>query len=137
MTLVSYHDELPSVIEYLSLRDSVKFSPRSVEAAAKGLPGSLYTVTARKDGRAVGMARIVGDGGCSFLVVDVIVIPELQGQGIGSELMNRLSSWMDGNVPPGGMVILAADEPGRRLYQRHGFHYSAPESLGMKKHYPV
>jgi hypothetical protein len=46
MTLVSYHDELPSVIEYLSLRDSVKFSPRSVEAAAKGLPGSLYSVIA-------------------------------------------------------------------------------------------
>ncbi len=122
MTLVSYHDELPSVIEYLSLRDSVKFSPRSVEAAAKGLPGSLYTVTARKDGRAVGMARIVGDGGCSFLVVDVIVIPEL---------MNRLNSWMVVNVPPGGMVILTADEPGRKFYERHGFSYSAAESLGM------
>jgi GNAT superfamily N-acetyltransferase len=128
MTLVSYHDELPTVIEYLSLRDSVNFSPRSVEAAAKGLPGSLYSVTARKDGRAVGMARIV---------VDVIVIPELQGQGIGSELMNRLSSWMEVNVPPGGMVILTADEPGRKLYERHGFHYSAPESPGMKKYYPV
>jgi hypothetical protein len=77
MTFVSYHDELPTVIEYLGLRDSVKFSPRSVEAAAKGLPGSLYTVTARKDGRAMGMARIVGDGGYSFFVVDIIVIPEL------------------------------------------------------------
>ena len=122
MTLVSYHDELPSVIEYLSLRESVKFSPRSVEAATKGLPGSLYSVTARRDGRAVGMARIVGDGGCSFLVVDVIVIPEL---------MNRLNSWMVVNVPPGGMVILTADEPGRKLYERHGFSYSAAESLGM------
>jgi hypothetical protein len=74
------------------------------------------------------MARIVGDGGCSFLVVDVIVIPEL---------MIRLSSWMEVNVPPGGMVILTADEPGRKLYERHGFRYSAPESPGMKKHYPV
>ena len=103
MTPVRYHDELPTVVEYLGLRERVNFSPRSVEAAAKGLPGSLYTVTAQEDGRAVGMARIVGDGGCSFLVVDVIVIPEL---------MNRLSSWMEVNVPPGGMVILTADEEG-------------------------
>lgn len=137
MTGVSIQDEVPSVDEYLRLRNGVNFSPRSIEAAATGLPGSLYAVTARRDGRAVGMARIVGDGGCSFLIVDVIVEPELQGQGIGSELMNRLSSWLDANVPPGGMVILMADEPGRKLYERHGFRYSAPESLGMKKHYPL
>lgn len=137
MTDLNFHDEVPSVDEYLRLRECVNFSPRSVEAAEKGLPGSLYSVTARRKGRAVGMARIVGDGGCSFLIVDVIVEPELQGQGIGSELMNRITAWTDTHVPPGGMVILTADEPGRKLYERHGFIYSAPESLGMKKHYPV
>lgn len=137
MSHVSFQDAVPTVDEYLCLRTAVNFSPRSMEAAAKGLPGSLYAVTARKAGKAVGMARIVGDGGCSFLIVDVIVEPELQGQGIGSELMNRVSAWLDANVPPGGMVILTADEPGRKLYERHGFCYSAPESPGMKKHYPV
>lgn len=137
MSDVSYQDKVPTVEEYLRLRNSVNFSPRSIEAAEKGLPGSLYCVTARRAGRAVGMARIVGDGGCSFLLVDVIVEPEEQGRGIGSELMNRISSWLDANVPPGGMVLLTADEPGRKLYERHGFRYSAPESPGMKKHYPV
>ena len=137
MTQVSYHNQPPSIDEYLSLRDSVNFSPRSAEAAVRGLPGSLYAVTARLNGRAVGMARIVGDGGCSFLVVDILVEPGLQGRGIGSVLMDRLTSWMDINVPPGGMVTLIAEEPGRKLYEKHGFHYTAPESLGMKKQYPV
>ena len=91
-----------------------------------GLPGSLFAVCARKDGQAVGMARIVGDGGCSFLIVDVIVIPECQGRGIGTELMRRLGIWMDSNIPPGGMVILTADGPGRKLYERMGFTYTAP-----------
>ncbi len=66
-----------------------------------------------------------------------MVEPGLQGRGIGSVLMDRLTSWMDINVPPGGMVTLIAEEPGRKLYEKHGFHYTAPESLGMKKQYPV
>lgn len=134
---IVYEEKPPEPAEYLRLRDSVGFSPRSLQAARRGLPGSLFALTARAEGKAVGMLRLVGDGGCSFLIVDVIVHPDLQRRGIGRQMLERLNFWMDDNVPPGGMVSLLADEPGRMLYEKLGFRYTAPESLGMKKHYPV
>jgi len=134
---IVYEEQAPEPEEYLHLRDSVGFSPRSLDAARRGLPRSIFALTARIRGRAVGMLRLVGDGGCSFLIVDVIVHPDLQRRGIGRQMLERLNSWMDDNVPPGGMVSLLADEPGRALYEKLGFRYTAPESLGMKKHYPV
>ncbi len=130
----TYVNSPPEVPEYLELRRSVGFSPRSEEAARRGLPGSLWAITVRaRDGRAVGMARVVGDGGCSYLVVDVIVSPDVQRRGIGSELMRRLDSWIDREVPDGAMISLLADAPGRKLYEHHGFAYTAPESLAMKR----
>ena len=123
----------PSVDEYTRLRESVGFAARSPEAAGKGLAGGLFTVTVRDGEAAVGMARVVGDGGCSFLVVDVIVLPEYQRRGIGRRMMEMLDSWMVSNIPPGGMVSLLGDAPGRRLYEEFGFNYTYPESVGMKR----
>lgn len=137
MNRISYQDRPPEPEEYLALRRAVGFSPRSMEAVLKGLGNSNWALTAREDGQVVGMARMVGDGGCSFLVVDVIVLPEWQGRGIGSEMMRRLDKWCEANIPPGGMVSMLADKPGRKLYERHWFRYTAPESLGMKKFIPM
>ena len=128
-----YQQEPPTVDEYLALREAVKFSPRSRQAAETGLPGSSWAITAREGGKAVGMARLVGDGGCSFLVVDVIVHPEYQGRGIGTEMMRQMDEWIDSNLPDGAMISLLADEPGRRLYERLGYRFTAPESLAMKR----
>ena len=131
---LTYSESTPDVAEYLELRQSVDFSPRTEEAARRGLPGSLWAITVRDhDGRLIGMARVVGDGGCSYLVVDVIVHPEFQGQGIGSEMMRRMDAWIDRAVPRGAMISLLADVPGRKLYERHGFEYAAPDSVGMKR----
>lgn len=130
----TYTESPPGIREYQELRRSVNFSPRSEESAGRGLPGSCWVVTVRTGtGRAVGMARMVGDGGCSFLVVDVIVHPDFQGRGIGSEMMRRLDAWIEAHVPDGAMISMLADEPGRRLYERHGFRYTAPESVAMKR----
>src|SRR6266403_353967 len=50
-------------------------SPKTAEAAAAGLPNTLFAVLVRKDGRVVGMGRLVGDGGLFFQVVDIAVEP--------------------------------------------------------------
>lgn len=44
-----------------------------------------------------------------------------------TELLHRI----DQLAPPGAYVSLIADEPGRRLYERHGFVPTAPSSIGM------
>ena len=47
---------------YLELRQSVNFRKLTRDQAKKGLSNSMYTLVAFKDGKAVGMGRIVGDG---------------------------------------------------------------------------
>jgi GNAT superfamily N-acetyltransferase len=47
-------------------------------------------VTARREGKLIGMARGITDRGTTFFVCDVLVQPEHQRKGIGRELMRRL-----------------------------------------------
>lgn len=51
--------------------------------ARDALSRSLYSVTAVDGYRIVGMARLTGDG-VYDLIVDVVVMPQYQGKGIGS-----------------------------------------------------
>ncbi len=137
MEEITYQEIVPGVEEYLALREAVDFSVRSPESARLGLPGSAWAVTARNTaGEAVGMARLVGDGGLAYVVADVIVLPEYQKMGIGSEMMRRLDDWADTHLPATAMVCLLADEPGRKLYERQGYAFTAPHSLGMKRFVP-
>ena len=66
--------EVPSSEDYRQLRISAGMSPKS-EAAAAGLPNSLFGVVVRHEGRVVGMGRLIGDGGLFFQVVDIAVAP--------------------------------------------------------------
>jgi GrpB-like predicted nucleotidyltransferase (UPF0157 family) len=51
---------------------------------------SWYRIGVYQEGRLVGMGRVISDGVLHALLVDVIVAPELQGQGIGQGIMERL-----------------------------------------------
>ena len=41
-------------------------SPKTREAAEKGLPNALFTVTLYDKERLIGMGRVIGDGGTVF-----------------------------------------------------------------------
>ena len=53
--------------------------------------------------------------------------------GLGDAIMTALLARIDDVAPPGAWVTLLADPPGRRLYERHGFVPTAPESVGMAR----
>ncbi|WP_216843089.1 hypothetical protein [Granulicella sp. S190] len=61
----------PSSDDYRRLRIAAGLSPKSAEAAAAGLPNTIYAVVVRNDGVVVGMGRIIGDGGLFFQIVDI------------------------------------------------------------------
>ena len=77
------------------------------------------------------MGRVIGDGGWYFHVVDMAVLPDHQRRGLGSAVLTHLLEQIRARAPKGAFVSLLADPPGRRLYARHGFAESAPDSVGM------
>lgn len=123
-------DELPTVKEFIALREAAEMASRSVEAVERGLPNSVFGVTVVDDtGEVVGMARIIGDGGSVYQIGDMAVHPDHQRQGLGSRMMERLMAYLENNAPEGAYVNLMADVEG--FYEQFGFEYTAPASHGM------
>ncbi|GGO04680.1 GNAT family N-acetyltransferase [Saccharibacillus kuerlensis] len=123
--------ETPQPEEYIALRVAAGMSARTLEAARTGLPNSLFAVTLREQGRLVGMGRVLGDGGCAYLISDIVVHPSLQRRGLARRIMTEIERYLDDNVPPGSFVSLIADTPADALYRHFGFIDTAPASIGM------
>ncbi len=128
---VTLLEGLPSADEYRSLREICGLSPKTAEAAARGLPNSLYCALLRDGERLVAMGRVIGDGGCNFEVVDVAVHPDYQRRGLGGQIMQAVSAWLTDNAPTSAYVSLIADHHSPALYSKYGFKPTAPVSIGM------
>lgn len=78
--------------EIMALYNSVGWSnytnkPVMLRQAYKN---SLYVLAAYADGKLVGILRAVGDGSSIVFLQDLIVLPEFQRHGIGSQLMRKV-----------------------------------------------
>lgn len=125
----------PDIDSFLRLRAESGLSPRSAAAAAQGLPNSLYAVILYHNGVAVGMGRVVGDGGCNFEVTDVAVSPAYQGSGLGRLIMTEIDRYLREAVPAGSYTCLIADTPW--LYEKFGFERVTPKLEGMQRKTPL
>lgn len=123
--------ETPSVETYRHLRAAAGLSPKTREAAERGLPNTLFGVQVLHRGRPVAMGRVIGDGGAFYQVVDIAVLPEHQGRGLGKAVMREISGYIERDVPESGYVSLIADGHAHRLYRQYGFSPTAPASVGM------
>lgn len=130
MSYTVLHD-VPSAETYCRLRVGAGLSAKSAQAAARGLPNSLFAVQVLHKGEPVGMGRVIGDGGTAFQVVDIAVLTAHQGQGLGKRIMGEIAAWLREHVPETGYVSLLADVPADGLYQQFGFVPTAPRTVGM------
>jgi GNAT superfamily N-acetyltransferase len=126
-------DGPPGVDAYRLLRERSGLSPKNHDQAERAVAGAWTACHLVHDetGTTVGMGRVIGDGGWYFHIVDMAVLPEHQGRGLGSVVLSRLVDTITAEAPPDAYVTLLADPPGRRLYARHGFVETAPHSVGM------
>lgn len=113
-----------SIEDYNALRQSVDFISVRPKRAEIALKNSLYTLIALHEGKPVGMARVVGDGGYVYFICDVIVRPEYQSQGIGRQIIEQVLSWLEHQVEEGEtiMVNLMSAMGKEEFYEKHGFH---------------
>lgn len=124
-------ERVPTVEEYCGLRARNGLSAKTVEAAARGLPNTIYAVVIEHDGETIGMGRVIGDGGTAFQVTDIAVLGEYRGKGLGKRIVEALVNWLETNAPKSAYVSLIADGPAKELYAQFGFRETAPESVGM------
>jgi GNAT superfamily N-acetyltransferase len=121
-----------STEDYNALRLSAGWPAIWPEQAQAGLTGSAF-VTAAKDGeKTVGTGRLVWDGGCAALIKDILVLPEYQGKGIGSAMMEQILSFLKENIKPGWgvSVDLMAATGKEGFYEKFGFISRPRENRG-------
>jgi len=121
----------PDADTYRRLRRVSGLSEKSAEAAARGLPNTLFAATIVWQGQTVGMGRVIGDGGCFYQITDMAVEPAHQGRGLGKMIMQALVEYLHREAPAGAYASLIADGPAKHLYAQFGFRDTAPASIGM------
>jgi predicted N-acetyltransferase YhbS len=82
---------------------------------AQMLAAAQLTITARVDGRLVGLIRVLTDLAFNAFVADLAVSPQYQHKGVGSELLRRATAGNDGVK-----YILQTHDSGD-FYVRRGF----------------
>ena len=75
---------------FLELYSSVGWEPPCIEQVREALINTIATFTVYDGEQAVGMVRLIGDGGMSFYIKDFAVIPSYQSKGVGTLLNDSM-----------------------------------------------
>lgn len=133
---MEYRENSLSYEEYYRLRESVNWKNFSKVQAENALKNSLYIVTAVEHDTTVAMGRLIGDGQ-QYLIVDVVVHPDHQKQGVGTAILHRLLQYVENHTPTGGRsnVQLIAEKGKEPFYEAFGFKQLPHEfcGSGMRK----
>jgi GNAT superfamily N-acetyltransferase/predicted enzyme related to lactoylglutathione lyase len=129
---VAYVERLPTIEEYRKLSDAVGWSNHTnLDAVAKSFPKSLFSIVAEKDGELIGLTRVAGDGAVYFYIMDVAVMPESQGRGIGTVLMNAAVEFINGSSAEHALTYLFTTARRGTFYNRFGFEGPETWLYGM------
>lgn len=112
----------PTTEEYRALCTAVGWQEvMNLAVAEAALRHGLHAVVVERDGRAIGMGRVVGDGAIYFYVQDVAVEPEHQGRGVGERIVASLVDWVRAHAPDRAFLGVFAAAGTEGFYRRHGF----------------
>jgi GNAT superfamily N-acetyltransferase len=93
---IQYRHEFPAAEQYFDLFSSTGWNKEyglDARDLHEAIRHSLFLVAAYDGERLIGSGRLVSDGVLHALIVDVIVLPEYQGQGIGTAIMKQLTGF--------------------------------------------
>jgi ribosomal protein S18 acetylase RimI-like enzyme len=123
-------EKLPTPQEYNWLRNLVGWRTYQEDVIAIALPNTLYCVCAYRGEQLVGMARIIGDGGMVYYIQDVIVIPDYQRQGIGTQMMDMIMVFIRLHASHNSIIGLMSAVGKEAFYERYGFTVRPTDKLG-------
>ena len=108
---------------FLELYSSVGWEPPCIEQVREALINTIATFTVYDNEQAVGMVRLIGDGGMSFYIKDFAVIPPYQSKGVGTLLMESLEKYIRESISSEWAVSLEliSTKEAVRFYKKKGF----------------
>ena len=132
LSSLQYKEQLPAINEYWDLfnttgwNNEYKFTVVDLE---KAIEKSWYALSAFESDKLIGFGRVIADGVHHALIVDIIVHPQYQSNGIGSLLLERLVKKCKEENIRDIQLFAAADKYG--FYEKHGFEQRPHNAPGM------
>ena len=126
------YDEFITPEEYMGLRKMVGWVQFPLEQAKACIEKAFMILCVRDDEKAIGVVRLLWDGGYIAFLSDVIVDPLYQGQGIGRKLVEASIRKLKEEMKPGYKVKLTLNSAiGREpFYEKFGFRVRPNEDAG-------
>lgn len=123
--------EAPSAQDYVSLRLRSGMGNKELKRSQIALKNSLFTVCLYDKEELIGFGRIVGDGGITYVVSDIMVDKKYQRRGYAEEIMKAIDSYFEKNTHEDSYICLIANKPADLLYKKHQFEYLSENRCGM------
>jgi ribosomal protein S18 acetylase RimI-like enzyme len=117
--------------DYLLLRKYVNWPHISKDNAEKALRNDLFSVHVTDDNETVGIGRVIGDGSIYYYIQDLIVRPDYQRRGIGSQILHELLKYTKSHASPNAFIGLIAADGAVGFYELHGFLSRNSSGPGM------
>ena len=108
--------------EYNELRNSVGWDSKDENVIIEALKNSVIIKKIIVNNKAVGMARVLGDG-LYYLIVDVVVNKEYQGKGFGKLLIEEIVKEVYNKTKEGqkASINLVSMQGKETFYEKCGF----------------
>ena len=130
---IIYSTELPATDKYFELFGTTGRNEEyklTKEELALAISNSYLTISAYYKQRLVGFGRLVSDGIIHAMIYEMIIHPEYQFKGIGSEILKMLVNKCEENNIRDIQLFCAKSK--RVFYEKHGFLARPDDAPGMQ-----
>ena len=121
----------PTAQDYVSLRVRSGMGEKDLDRSAVALEHSLLTVCLYDQKQLVGFGRVVGDGGITYVVSDIMVDADYRRRGLAEQIMQAIDRYFEENAHEDSYICLIANHPADLLYNKHSFEYLPENKCGM------
>lgn len=130
--MITFKENNKNIEEFNLLYNSVGWGVYDEKVSKKALDNTFYSVTVYDDDKVIGYGRLIGDSICFMYIHDVMVMPEYQGQNIGTMIMQKLLEKVNEikRENPSLRVYLGASKNREKFYEKFGFVKRIDADLG-------
>jgi len=121
----------PTAEDYVSLRLRSGMGNKDIQRSRIALSNSLLTISLYDAEKLIGLGRIVGDGGITYVVSDIMVDINYQRKGLAEQIMQAIDNYFEVNAHDDSYICLIANHPADLLYKKHRFEYLPENKYGM------
>ena len=116
--MIYQYNETVSAKDLSDLREAVGWN-RMEDEYSNPLMTSYYHIAVYEDGKLVGYIDSVSNGVTDAYIQDLMVHPDYQGKGLGTELMNQMIAYLKENRIY--IISVVFEESLKPFYDRFGF----------------